>query len=601
MSQVSPRRALSRGRFGAFGLALACLARAVPAAATTTLTVDLGATLGPVTHAASGSLYGVTETLPADVQTLIAPLHPNMFTNPAANVQQPRGDAIVVAGRLASTGARVTIRLADWFPSWPYAFTNMSDWFDKLGQTAARKQASAVDNYYGYEIWNEPDGTWTNAMSFNDFWQQSYAKLRALDPSAKLIGPSLSYYDSSRLKDFLTYAKANACVPDIVSWHELSGGNISANVQSYRALEQQLGIGPLPISINEYSGKARIDDEGRPGASAPIIAKFERARVDTACISYWDVAHAGRLGSLLASDTAPNGGFWFYKWYGDMSGSMVSTTPPSPNDAAALDGFANLDSASGTASVLFAGVNDGTIQIVVKAIAAGTDHLHAVVERTPFVNRTTAVSAPTTVSMSDVAVSGGQISIQVASANDTDGYRLSLTGIAGGAGSGGSAGNGPGAGGRAGMGGRSGVGGTGAGGNGGEVARGGNAGDAGMDATGGVAARSGDAGLGGRAATAGARATGGSGAGGVAVTGGSSSVGGRGGTPSGFGGALASDGSPGGKGATAGAAAGMSGGAGNAASGCGCRVVPESAASKASLGLAVLGLVLLRSRSKRRV
>ncbi len=33
------------------------------AAATTTLTVDLSASLGPVTHAASGSLYGVTETL----------------------------------------------------------------------------------------------------------------------------------------------------------------------------------------------------------------------------------------------------------------------------------------------------------------------------------------------------------------------------------------------------------------------------------------------------------------------------------------------------------------------------------------------------------
>ena len=32
-----------------------------------TLTVDLSATIRGVTHAASGSLYGVTETLPADV------------------------------------------------------------------------------------------------------------------------------------------------------------------------------------------------------------------------------------------------------------------------------------------------------------------------------------------------------------------------------------------------------------------------------------------------------------------------------------------------------------------------------------------------------
>src|SRR5262245_44774300 len=94
------------------------------AGADTSLNVDLSATIGPVTHVASGSLYGVTEKLPADVNALIKPLHPNMFTNPAANVQQPVGDAIVVAGRVASIGARVTVRLADWFPNWPYTFSS---------------------------------------------------------------------------------------------------------------------------------------------------------------------------------------------------------------------------------------------------------------------------------------------------------------------------------------------------------------------------------------------------------------------------------------------------------------------------------------------
>jgi hypothetical protein len=287
------------------------------AAATTTLTVDLSAALHPVTHAASGSLYGITEKVPADVSALVAPLSPNVFNNPAADVQQPVGDAIVVAGRVAALGARVTIRLADWFPNWPYRFTTMNDWFDKLGQTVARKTASNLDNYYGYEIWNEPNGTWTSQMSFNDFWQQSYAKLRELDPNAKLIGPSISNYDATYLRSFLTFAKANGCVPDIVSWHELSGGNLTANFQNYRTLEQELGVGPLPISINEYSGKNDLSDEGMPGASAPMIAKFERFGIDSACISYWDVAHPGRLGSLLATDTTPNGGYWFYKWYGD--------------------------------------------------------------------------------------------------------------------------------------------------------------------------------------------------------------------------------------------------------------------------------------------
>ena len=423
------------------GLGLGLLASR--ASADTTLTADLSASIGPATHVASGSLYGVTEKLPADVNALIAPLKPNVFINPAADVQQPVGDAIVVAGRLAPIGARVTIRLADWFPRWPYAFTNMNDWLGKVGQTVTRKKDSGLDNYYGYEIWNEPDGTWTSSTPFNDFWKQTYAKLRELDPDGKVIGPSIAWYDGNYIKNFLSFAKANNCVPDIIAWHELAGANLTANLQNYRALEKQLGIGPLPISINEYSGKDRIDDEGQPGASAPIIAKFERFRVDSGCISYWDVPHPGRLGSLMASDTAKNGGWWFYKWYADMSGEMVTTIPPAPNDVTTLDGFANVDAASVTASVVFAGNNDGNIRIVVKGLSAapflGTT-IHAVAERTPFANRTTAVSAAQMLSATDLPVMNDQITVMLNRTNATDGYRVVLTPVpgAGGGGAGGS-------------------------------------------------------------------------------------------------------------------------------------------------------------------
>ena len=419
---------------------------ASPAGAATTLNVDLGTTLRPVTHVASGSLYGVTEKLPADVDALIAPLHPKMFTNPAADVQQPVGDAIVVAGRLAATGGQVTIRLADWLKGF-YTFTSMSDWLDKVGQTVSRKKAANLSNVYAYEIWNEPNGTYSsnNPLPFNQFWLQTFQQLRKLDPDVKITGPSLSYYNESFLKDFLSFCKTNACLPDIVGWHELGGGNFTGTMQSYRALEKQLGIGPLPITINEYSGADHINVEGQPGASAPLIAKFERLGVESACISFWDVPHPGRLGSLLASNTEPNGGWWFYKWYGDMAGNMVTTTPPTPANATALDGFANLDEAANSASVLFGGKSDGTIQIVVKGFKAAPffgSNVHAVVERTPFVNRTTVVKAAQTVSTADIAIANDQISVSVTGANATDGYRLKLTPLGGTAGGGGTAGSG---------------------------------------------------------------------------------------------------------------------------------------------------------------
>jgi len=604
-------RFLSLGLGSSLVASVAMSLIATPASAVTTLTVDLSSAIGPAKHVASGSLYGVTETLPADVNGLIAPLRPRMFTNPAANVQQPVGDAILVAGRVASTGATVTIRLADWLKGF-YTFTSMNDWLDKVAQTVARRKSANLSNVYGYEIWNEPGGTWasSNPLSFNDFWKQTYARLRELDPDIKIIGPSYAWYNQSFISGFLSFCKTNGCLPDIIGWHELGGGDIAANVKSYRALEQQLGVGPLPISINEYSGAAHIDVEGQPGASAPLIAKFERLLVDSACISYWDVSHAGRLGSLLASNTQPNGGWWFYKWYGEMSGNMVSTTPPSPASATALDGFANLDVPGARASVLFGGANDGTIQIVVKGFSAASvlgNRVHAVVERTPFVNRTTAVTATSTLSTADINVVNDQITVSVSGANASDGYRLALQPVGAG-GTGNTGAGGAASGGTAGAsstnGGKANANGGGANANGGGT----NANSGGANANGGGANTNGgstnanggrggtDAGgsnSGGRGSSGGTSAAGASTAGGANPAGGSAPTsGGNGGTggtaPQGLGGGTANGGaSPGGN-------------PGDESNGCACRLPPHSGSAPHTRNTAAGIVLALGAIAKRR-
>jgi hypothetical protein len=411
---------------------------ATAAGATTTLTVDLSTPIGPVHHAANGSLYGVIEQKPADLAMLLSPLHPNMFNNPAvagSGYQQPVGDAIVVAQRVAPHGATVTIRFADWFPGW-YSFTNMADWKNKIQTTISRKNSAGLTNIYAYELWNEPNGTWNGdantpktgtTLTFNQFWQQTYAYVRSLDSTVKITGPSVAGYNQAYLSAFLSYCKTNDCLPDIVGWHD--GDNIQANVQAYRMLEKTLGIGPLPITINEYSGDKDINDEGQPGISASLIAQIERSRVDSACITFWDTAHPGRLGSLLASDTQTNGGWFLYEWYGQMTGSMLSTTTSLGPGSRHLDGFANLNASTGTTSVIVGGSNDGTVQIIVKGFAAtpsmGT-RVHAIVEHTGWTSRTTVATGTDTVSTSDLTVSNDQVSVTIDNANATDGYRLTL-------------------------------------------------------------------------------------------------------------------------------------------------------------------------------
>ena len=227
--------------------AASCLVSATPVHAAATLTVDLSTTYRPATHVGNGFLYGVTEKEPADgdLERLVGGLHPKMFTNPASSdpgTQQPGipANAVKVATRLAPWGATVTIRLADWFSGW-YAFTSMTDWFDKIGTTIAAKKAANLSNIYAYELWNEPNGSWTNGgdtnavpggsktLSWNAFWKQSYDKVRQLDPGVKITGPSISYMDPDFIRGFLTYCKANTCLPDIIGWHE--GMNIEGHCQ----------------------------------------------------------------------------------------------------------------------------------------------------------------------------------------------------------------------------------------------------------------------------------------------------------------------------------------------------------------------------------
>lgn len=427
-------------------VAAACLAPA-PAHAVATLTVDLATAYRPATHVGSGFLYGVTEKLPADddLERLVGALRPRMFTNPASSdpgTQQPGipANAIKVAARLAPLGATVTVRLADWFSGW-YAFTTMTDWFAKIGTTIAAKKAADLDNIYAYEIWNEPNGSWTNGgdtnaipggtktLSWNAFWKQSYDKIRQLDPGVKITGPSISYMDPDFMKGFLGYCKTNDCLPDIIGWHE--GMNIEADVTKYRDLEKQIGVGPLPITINEYSGSGRAKDEGRPGATVPLIAQLERAGVDTACVTWWlPDSIAGHMNSLLASDSEPNGGWFLFKWYGEMSGSMVMTTPSLTKDGKNLDGVASLDTSDRSVTVLVGGISDGTIQVVIKGWKAGPlfgGKVHAVVERTRWTGRAGVAAGTETLSTADLAISNDTLTIAIGNANGDDGYRVSLT------------------------------------------------------------------------------------------------------------------------------------------------------------------------------
>jgi hypothetical protein len=315
------------------------------------LTVDVSKPVKPVDHAASGALYGIgddaspgppaTPAWPPD--EWIAPTKPKMFTQPPPGAThlpngepEPVGDTLDVWPVAARNGATVTVRLPDIFPTFPYQWQGDGFWYPQVETMVRAVQAAGADNIYGYEIWNEPQWTWNPEWGdYFEMWDRTYRLIRELDPDTPIIGPSYDRDYENGLRQFMTHAVSSGTVPDIVSWHELGpeeGLHVSEHVAFYRELEKELGIGPLPISINEY-GSPR--DAGVPGWLTRFVAKMERAEVDTANLAFWH--KPGRLADLLvptgggsgpATDPKPTGNYALFQWYGEMTGQMVQTTPP---------------------------------------------------------------------------------------------------------------------------------------------------------------------------------------------------------------------------------------------------------------------------------
>jgi hypothetical protein len=404
------------------------------------LSVQLSNQYRPVTHAASGSLYGLaSDGKPAD--SLIGPTHPFMFTQMAPNGQQlpngatsPTGDALKVAAAAARAGAKVTIRMPDTYPNFPYKWVSLADWYSRVDAMITATSSSGANNIYAYEIWNEPNWTWdtANAGSFNTGWQNTYQRIKAKDTTTKIMGPSISIWDQAFMQSFLSYCKTNNCLPDIVSWHELGDANgvarpryIPTSVAAYRALETSLGIAKRPISIDEYGVVA---EEGVPGSMIRYVAQFERQGVESACIAFWH--GAGQLSDLITSGGKSNGGWWLFKFYGDMSGSMAMTTPPTTTATAlGLDGIASIDAAAKNVQVVFGG-GSGDSAVTIQGFSAApffgcTAHVKA--ETTPWNGVNSAVAAPTTLFETDYPISNGQIIVTISAMNVSSGYRLTIT------------------------------------------------------------------------------------------------------------------------------------------------------------------------------
>jgi hypothetical protein len=434
MTRPSPtarkRRGLRAGSLlTALAAAVAGAAITAPAAdaaptAANTLVVHADQAFRPVTHMASGSLYGIADE-DSPSSELIAPIKPHTFIQmPFGGKQQPTGDIGKTWKVAAEHDAKVVIRLSDYYPGWPYQF-DWATWDAMVTDQVRQAKEAGITNLAAWAPWNESTGTWNAAKngSFEDFWVHTFKLIRSLDPDTPIQGPSYSD-DISEARQFFTVAKATDTIPDIIAWHELiRSSKIVGDMQTISGILKDLDIEERPISIEEYAAPA---EAGIPGSLVGYVAKFERLGIHDAELPFWN--QSGTLGDLLTKrDGVPNGAYWLYTWYADMSGDMVTTTPPANNN---FDAAASVTSDKKKVEVITGG-NSGSTAITVDgldALAVGASgKVNVALEYTPSYGRTVPVEGPVTISNTTYTVSAdGSISVPI-TMNPAYGYHIVVT------------------------------------------------------------------------------------------------------------------------------------------------------------------------------
>ncbi|MCX5055464.1 RICIN domain-containing protein [Streptomyces sp. NBC_00452] len=395
------------------------LAATSASAATSTLTVDLGTTTGAFHGGASGALYGLYGQ---DVPTnnLIEGMGLTTTNTKYQDGQQhPGSDALEIAKPFVdSGGGDVFIYMTDVYRA-GYERTSYSAYQATMKTQVEQAMASPYKDHIVFIPYNEPDLNWFSGMrsnsgtlaNFNSEWRQTYNFIKGIWPAARLAGPNLSGYNSFAFNGFLSYCKANNCLPDVATWHTLgSPADVRSTVDTYRAAETAAGItSPIPVNLNEYAHRYHLTD---PGQMVQWIAAIEDEKVD-GNLPYWNIN--GNLGDSAAAQNTPNAQWWLYNWYSSMSGNTVKVTGAANNAAYTLQGVASLDTAKKQARVILAGGGtSGDSNTVIKnidpAVFGSTVHVSVFQDR--YSGYIGAAATPTRLSDADVAV-GSDSSITV--------------------------------------------------------------------------------------------------------------------------------------------------------------------------------------------
>ena len=440
----------------AFAIAFPAAAVSPAAASEPMLVISMTDEQHDIVHGAAGFLYGVSsEGVPTT--SLLTPLKPKVLaTKGALGTEHPYGDALDVAKTfLESGGKQVQMYNSNYYAIFGPTCTSASyadvlatiiapavvKWKAQWKQDHHADPVTGIDDlgldidkaivYLPINEGTPNSGQGSGDAGFNNSWKLFYQAIKGADPKASIGGPNDALYGGWRsggMRGFLTFCNTNNCWPDVITWHQLDNSDsrfaaYPTEFADYKQICADLGHEQTQVVINEY---AAMVDCGVPGRLINFFANFEENQV-YACLPFWH--QADNLNDIAASANEPNGAWWLYQWYGDMSGKTLPVqrlnTP-----LTGLNAVSTLDDNKRISTTLFGGV-DGNSTIVLKDLDKtqtflGAAKVNVKIDATYFKSFNGAVE-PETAMEGTYALQDGNLEIDMKNMKFSDAYRLTVT------------------------------------------------------------------------------------------------------------------------------------------------------------------------------
>src|SRR3989344_3645544 len=303
------------------------------------IVIDLSAPTGPVTHKAAAILHSLTPTGPRI--NLVSPLKLQTIRDPVYNLPD-------YYSYFQSLGLTIEAELPDKYATykksnhWPCDNGDCSAW-----KTYTKDQAKYVRDHnlsVRWDIWNEPDNQDFWRRSFDQYlqmWKAAHKSLRSVDPNAVIVGPSMPLFSRDWLDKFLTFAKKENVLPNILSWHENTDNDlhqIENHVKIAQDLIAEKGVGPMELEVNEAIS---ANYAFKPGAVVTYLAQAERTALISFSRTCWlegseqssSDCFNNSLDGLLNANSQPRSVWHVYRYYGTLNGQMLSASKTASFDA----------------------------------------------------------------------------------------------------------------------------------------------------------------------------------------------------------------------------------------------------------------------------